>query len=63
MSATTATTRPAASATRAVPSNLRPLARLEMVRLARHPLLIVGVLFGVFSTALSVADLKDQPTS
>lgn len=33
------------------------LARIEMVRLARHPLLLAGVVFGAFSTALSIQEL------
>ena len=33
------------------------LARIEIGRLARHPLLLAGVAFGAFSTVLSVQDL------
>lgn len=62
MSATTATAKHPTSTTRPIPSNLRPLARLEMARLARHPILVFGVLFGIFSTVLSITELKDQPT-
>jgi hypothetical protein len=46
-----------ASATTSGRESFWALARIEIVRLARHPLLLAGVAFGAFSTALSVQEL------
>ena len=62
MSTTTAKPR----ATRAEPGPVRstigPLARLEMVRLARHPVLVVGALFGLVSVIASYEEIQDDAT-
>lgn len=63
MSATTATASPAASATRTIPPSTAPLARLEMGRMLRHPLLIGGTLFGVVSTLMAIQDIRQNLTS
>ncbi|MGO4597513.1 hypothetical protein [Terrabacter sp. 2RAF25] len=38
----------------------RELARLEMMRLARHPVLLAGVVFGAVTTVTTVGDAKDS---
>jgi hypothetical protein len=43
-------------------SSLAPLARIELARLARHPMLVFGVLFGIASTAISVEEITDKTT-
>lgn len=41
-------------------ATLRPLARLEMARLARHPIFVAGTVLGVLSTGLAVDDMRKK---
>lgn len=62
MSATTATASRTPSAVGTIPAVTVPLARLEMARMARHPVLIAGTLFGVVSTLMAVQDMRQNLT-
>lgn len=45
------------------PAGVRPLARIEAARLARHPVFVVGVLLGIFFTGTVVQEMTGAATA